>query len=262
MEKTSRILISLCLSTAFSTTACADLKKLPKLRPGSNTTGDKPSGGNTSQDTPSGTGCEGHDPTPGGDISDYPLADGATIRGSVVGKPILCELESAYIRIERPAGARRLGTARSDQGGFDEGCMELPADAQDVSQCAVINSLAILRIAFNRLHAQGLKPNGVGVGPCGNLKGTYDGTNMSVGVTHWRNADDAVNIVAGLLEEYDLQGVVGVAVRGVGCMEEKPKGKKPEAEPEPICQATTFGGMALSKSKSFPPWKNSSRIPP
>lgn len=243
--------VAFYLSTALSTMACAGSKAVPNKSPDGTWTGDQSSGGKNAKDGSSGTGCDGHDPTPSGSISDYPLAGGATVRGAVVAKPVLCEQESAYIRIERSTGTRRLGIARSSQGGFDEGCMELPADAQDFSQCPLINPAAILRAAFDRLRAQGMMPNGVGVGPCGNLKGSYDDTNMSVGVIDWRNADDAVDMVAGLLEDYNLRGVVGVAVRGVDCMEQKPKGTEPkQPKPKPICQTTTaVEGLAPAETK-------------
>ncbi len=160
--------------------------------------------------------CAGHDPSPEGEVSEYELRAGGSVRGVSVAPLLRCEHDRAYIRLERASGARRLRTA----GGCGEECTELPDLAEDPSQCPVIDYGAILRAAFDEMLERGLGPNRRGAGPCADTTTSdYESSNMAVGVVHWSNADEAVNIVAGLLEEYDLSGFIGVAVRGYGCAE-------------------------------------------
>jgi hypothetical protein len=170
-------------------------------------------------------GCGGsptHPARPDACPSDHPLgsiADYAppALPGFVIAKPQLCARDEAYIKIERAAGARRLGIARSSSGGFSEGCMTLPADPADPTECPVISASAILTAAHHELDRRKLGANGTGLGPCGDANGDYAAWNMAAGVIDWKNAEMAVRIVAELLDRYDVSGYVGVAVVGIVC---------------------------------------------
>lgn len=162
--------------------------------------------------------CEGFDETPRGAPSQYTLVSGGAIGSVAVSPPVFCEKERAYIRLEKAQGARRLGTARSPSGGFREGCLDLPGDPADLSQCPVLNFRPLLKAAFDELKERGVSVNGIGVGPCGVI-GDYEELNESVGVVGWEDADAAVQLVAELLERYAVKGYVGVMVVGIRCVE-------------------------------------------
>lgn len=160
--------------------------------------------------------CASHDNSPRGEQTAYTRSSGGEI-GSVHVAPLqLCEHDWAYIRIERESGARRLGIARSS-GGFDEGCASLPDAPDDPAQCPVIGVLTILEAAREALAAEGIETSGDGAGPCTTPGDEYATWNVSIGVLDWAEADRAVEVMAGLLETYDLAGYVGVAVRGIDC---------------------------------------------
>lgn len=101
---------------------------------------------------------------------------------------------------------------------FTEGCMTLPDPAAPPSTCPVINFSPLLHAAAEKLRAQNVELNATGLGPCGRLQGPYEDWNMSIGVRDWKHAQTAVEVVAGLLRQYDLRGDIGVAVRGIGCV--------------------------------------------
>lgn len=42
--------------------------------------------------------------------------------------------------------------------------------------------------------------------------------NMALGVVDWADAEQAVILIAQLLDEYDLKGYIGVAVVGMKCV--------------------------------------------
>lgn len=164
-----------------------------------------------------GSSCDGHDPTPHGSIDQYPLALGGQIDDVSVAVPIMCEHESAYIRIERANGARRIGTARRPNGGFDEGCLELPDPSSPATVCPVIAPRALFGVVVKTLRERGTLVNGTGLGPCGDSRGPYESWNLSVGVVDWSVAHQAVQLMADLLRQYDLAGYIGIAVTGIGC---------------------------------------------
>jgi hypothetical protein len=141
-------------------------------------------------------------------------------QGITVAAPELCGKHEAYIRIERAIGARRLGTARNRGGAFDEGCMKLPANPADPSECPVLNPAPILGAAGERLRIAGIEgAGGAGLGPCGDMSGDYAAWNFAVGVVSWRDAARALTTVAELLATYDARGFVGVSVRGIPCVQ-------------------------------------------
>ncbi|CAN5694698.1 hypothetical protein BH11MYX3_BH11MYX3_20320 [soil metagenome] len=153
---------------------------------------------------------------PLGSLADYrPPTD---LPNTSISTPQQCAGSEAYIRVERSAGARKLGTGRGKGGGFDEGCQTLPADPGDATQCPVINAGAILMAAHAELEKRSIVSVGVGLGPCGDVQADYDGWNMAAGVHDWKDAEQLVRIVAELLERYDAVGHVGVAVRGIHCV--------------------------------------------
>lgn len=166
--------------------------------------------GSAAQPAPRGNGCVNLDDRPFGSAADYTPP---VIAGFKISAPVTCE-HGAYIRIERAAGARRLGTARSEAGGFDEGCREAPATDGD---CPVLNYTVPLMAAVAAIRARGLDVNGIGGGPCADLAGDYSTWNISVGVTSWTNVATAVTLVAAELDRYDVAGYVGVAVHGESC---------------------------------------------
>ncbi|MBL0217248.1 MAG: hypothetical protein IPQ07_25645 [Myxococcales bacterium] len=155
--------------------------------------------------------------------SDHPLGTEAVytapadLPGFVIAAPQHCARDEAYIRIERAAGSRKLGTGRGKGGGFDEGCMTLPADPADPAQCPVINAGAVMTAAHYELEKRHLVAPGVGLGPCGDLNGDYAAWHMAVGVHDWNDTATAIRIVTELFERYDVAGFVGVAVRGIPC---------------------------------------------
>jgi hypothetical protein len=152
---------------------------------------------------------------PRGEPADY--AAPTDLPDITVAEPAACNRGQAYIRVERIAGARRLGTARIDDGGFREGCMALPADPAEPTDCPVINVNAVLQEAYRELAAQHIDVNGLGMGPCGSSQGDYAAWDLSIGVGKWADAEAAVRAVAGVLARYDLAGYTGVAVRGTPC---------------------------------------------
>jgi hypothetical protein len=159
--------------------------------------------------------CRRHDYAPAGSAADYtpPVLDGFAI-----APPRMCERGSAYIRIERLAGKRRLGTARGANGrGFNEGCMQAPVPGS--ADCPVINFFIPGNEAMLELEHHGWPAGGPGMGPCGQIDGDYDAWNMSVEVLSWPHAETAVRAVAAALDRYDAAGVLGVAVKGTDCVE-------------------------------------------
>ncbi len=161
----------------------------------------------------------GCDERPFGSPSDYRVPHDLPA-GISVSEPVPCEPASAYIRVERQQGARRLGVAREhgDSGGFAEGCMEL-GQARGPGDCPSINVVAVLHEAGRRLRRRGVTTLGTGAGPCAPGGGDYSTWNMSVAVRDWRYAAEAVQVLADLMEEYDLSGYAGIAVRPMACAE-------------------------------------------
>jgi hypothetical protein len=154
--------------------------------------------------------CARHDYAPAGSPADYtpPVLDGFTIAA-----PQMCG-DTAYIRVTRLAGARRLGKRTGTSGGFSEGCMVPPASAGD---CPVINMMVPGRDVTAELERRGWPGGGPGLGPCGDIRGDYDAWNMSIKVLSWAHAAPAVQLVASALERYDIAGDLGVAVVGATC---------------------------------------------
>jgi hypothetical protein len=169
--------------------------------------------------TPAHTRCAGHDSTPRGEPSDYALAGGAEIDGARVAAPELCgEGESAYVALSREAGRRSLATERAAGGGFSMECMELPGDpASDA--CPAINPAAILGEAQRVLGEAGILVNGMGLGPCGDPSGDYAAWRFSLGVVSWADLEAAARAVIDVMARYDVAGTIGVAVRGIACVE-------------------------------------------
>lgn len=159
-----------------------------------------------------GASCPAERPT--GAPTDYTAP--TDIAGVSIAAPEACERDSAYIRIERTTGARRIGTARGHGGGFDEGCQTLP-DPADATACPVINFGAVLMEASKRLNARGITADSTGLGPCGDASGDYDAWNMAFRVHDWKHAEAAVRELSEVLERYDLRGHAGVGVAGIMC---------------------------------------------
>ncbi len=122
--------------------------------------------------------------------------------------------DTAYIRVTRLPGTRRLGKRTGPSGGFSEGCMVPPASADD---CPVINMMVPGRDVTTELERRGWPGGGPGLGPCGDIRGDYDAWNMSIKVLSWAHAAPAVQLVASALERYDIAGDLGVAVVGATC---------------------------------------------
>ena len=155
--------------------------------------------------------CRQADPAPAGTPEDYAAP---ALAGFVIAPPRACERGRAYIRVERLAGARRLGTARDRGGGFAEGCTKKPAGAAD---CPVINVGVPGHEVYDELVRQGITAGGPGLGPCGDINGDYAAWNMSITVESWHHAELAVRLIAAALDRYDIAGTLGVAVKGPTC---------------------------------------------
>lgn len=167
--------------------------------------------------------CENFDRPPQGQPSQYALANGGTLQDVAVAAPVVCEHESAYIRVERATGARRLGTGMRPDGGFGEGCTAIPETPDALNACPVIDHSPIYSEISEALKQQGIIVNGIGMGPCG-IEGDYDSWNMSIGVVSWKDADAAVQKASEVLVKYDLRGHMGIAVVGIDCA--TPRGLK------------------------------------
>lgn len=163
--------------------------------------------------------CENFDDAPGGSPADYPLAAGGSLGTVQVMIPQVCDKQEGYIRLERAEGKRRLGEP-AKPGVPTTGCLELPSNPQDLAQCPVIAPAAILHQSDRELQAKGMLINGIGDAPCVDA-GDPNERELSISVTTWGDVQEAVTLVASLLERYDLQGVVRVGVRGIACAHPK-----------------------------------------
>lgn len=159
--------------------------------------------------------CDAHDDSPRGSPEEYPLAAGGEVGTATVSPPLMCEKQQAYIHVARAAGRREVGLV-ARPGVPATGCQELPVTAMlDPTVCPVIAPAAVLFHAFDQLQAQGVFVNGIGQGPCAEAHPTPPRSSM--GVVRWEDAEQAVQVVAKVLEDYNLKGGVGVAVRGIDC---------------------------------------------
>lgn len=159
--------------------------------------------------------CEDYDSSPKGQPADYPLAGGGNLGTVSVHPPQLCEAQEKHIRVERAQGKRQVGDS-ARPGVPATGCLELPANPQDFSQCPIIAPYAILDEASRQLQERGLSINGIGGVACLS-SGQAQKPLSSMGVTDWGHVQEAVTIVAQVLERYELQGSVMVGVRGIEC---------------------------------------------
>jgi hypothetical protein len=71
--------------------------------------------------------------------------------------------------------------------------------------------------AREALEAQHILVNGIGGGPCADTSGDYAAWNMSIGVASWTQAATALQAVADAMDRYDVEGYMGVAVKGIPC---------------------------------------------
>jgi hypothetical protein len=165
------------------------------------------------QPTPrSNHGCANYDDRPAGSAADYVPP---TLPGFIVSAPRTCKNDhGTYIRIERTKGARKLGTARGPSGGFSEGCTKPPAEGEE---CPVLNWGVPMTAAREALEAQHIMVNGIGGGPCADTGGDYAAWNISIGVVSWTQAAAALQAVADAMDRYDVEGYMGVAVKGIPC---------------------------------------------
>lgn len=164
---------------------------------------------------PSQDDCEHHDDAAQGTPEQYPLNAGGPLGSTVVSAPLMCEKRQGYIHVERAEGTRKVGEI-AKPGVSTVGCVDLPVNAvQDPTVCPLIAPTAIYHHAVKLLQAQGILVNGVGKGPCAETHPTP--IRSAIGVVRWQDAEQAVMLVAKILVDYDLQGGVGVAVRGIGC---------------------------------------------
>ncbi len=156
------------------------------------------------------------DPRPAGEPSSFTRPD--ELPDNVeVADPLLCARGSAYVRVSRLEGRRQLAVEREHgtSGAFQSGCREMPHDAAGDS-CSSINVLTVLQTIARALKREGITVSGTGLGPCADGVGDYSHWNMSLGVFDWGDVPRAVQMVALVMDEYDLSGCVGVAVRGRG----------------------------------------------
>jgi len=151
------------------------------------------------------------DEAPRGNPDDYKRAERS---GFEISKPMPCAAGEAYIRIEHTIGRRTIGMAR----GKRDGCLKLPRDPADATECPVIHPQAILVEASAQLARLRIETKGVGLGPCGDIDGDYAALNLSAGVASWKDAATLEQIITDLLARYDIDGYVGASVRGHACV--------------------------------------------
>jgi hypothetical protein len=136
--------------------------------------------------------------------------------GVEIHSPLDCEFGSAYIRVKRLKGDRKLDIDHQ-KGALHTGCHELPKNANDLSLCPIVNSFALLHKVYEQLRRAGITTVGTGLGPCGRIGDDYHAWNLSVAVLRWEDAARAVRLLAELMTKYDISGYLGVAVSGYGC---------------------------------------------
>ena len=164
------------------------------------------------QPAPRSNGCANYDDRPAGSAADYVPP---TLAGFKISPPVTCTGDhGSYIRIERTSGARKLGTGRGSGGGFSEGCTKPPASGEE---CPVLNWGVPMMAAKDALESKGISVNGIGGGPCADIAGDYAAWNMSIGVVSWTQAAAALQTVADAMDHYDVEGYMGVAVKGIPC---------------------------------------------
>lgn len=194
--------------------------------------------------------CEGQaDQDPGlGAPSEYPLTSESNIGTVAVRSPLDCSSNQGHVRLERLQGRRTLGTSGGEAGG----CLELPKQAQDFSECPVIAASVILHEVFSQLRARAVVVNGIGPSPCLKDAGRQEISELTAGVAHWKDLHEAVKLVAQLLETYDIRGTLGVAVRGLYCLKDKTSLPGHVQEDLKVCRSST----SSSKSKAEEADKN------
>jgi hypothetical protein len=192
------------------------------------------------------------DDRPKGSPADY---EPPTLPGFTISAPVTCDREhGAYIRIERKSGARKLGIAKAENGGFSEGCMEPPAPGED---CRVLNFSVPLIAAEEALALRGITTMGHGEGPCADIQGAFAAWNMSLRVASWTEAATALRQVADEMKRYDVTGYVGVSVMGNPCVREAanafsaPKGAFTKSAKPPSGEARA--PFPAAKPASTPP---------
>jgi hypothetical protein len=164
----------------------------------------------TATATPAGGAGACKDQPPVGDPSQLTLI---SVPGFSIAAPLTCAAGS-YIRIERLAGTRKLGTAQVQDGSFREGCLDLANPAA----CSTINFEALFGQAMTELQHEGITTAGNGAGPCAsNLDGGYAGWNMAIGVHDWRDADRLVAKLTELMDRYDVAGYLGASIYTIPC---------------------------------------------
>jgi hypothetical protein len=126
--------------------------------------------------------------------------------GFAIAAPAACSNDQAYIRIERLAGTRELGTASR------EGCME----SARFATCSKLNIGAVLELVRTELVREHFTRPSLGATPCG---GDPDAWRATIDVHDWNNVDRLITKVAEVFDRYDLKGYVGVAVSGTPCFE-------------------------------------------
>lgn len=163
-------------------------------------------------------GCSGSntvpdncDPTPvKGEPAAFTLA-GQTVGGVAVSAPKSCK-EGAYIALDGD-GPRKLVLAR-DVGHQIPECAQPPDDAQ---ACPNVQVDYFAKAVAQRLREADIEVLGAGLGPCGDIDGSYDEWNFAFGVNDWAQADAAVRIVAEEMRRWQIGNRVGVAVQAIPC---------------------------------------------
>jgi hypothetical protein len=67
------------------------------------------------------------------------------------------------------------------------------------------------------LRNRGIQVNGLGLGACGTAGPPFQGWNFGIGVSDWKDVDQAIQITVDRMRAWDYGGTFGVSVRPIAC---------------------------------------------
>lgn len=146
-----------------------------------------------------------------GAFSDYKTVPGPR-EGVQIAIPSRCG-DSWSIKV-RGTGFRVFAHKDDPAGNLKVTCAEVP---EDPSKCPRVLSEVFVQDVKSRFEDDDITVNGVGVGPCGTAgpdPGTWD---LSIGISDWRHADQAVEILVERMKEWNLGDTLSIALRGAEC---------------------------------------------
>lgn len=155
--------------------------------------------------------CPSEEPL--GEPEAFSLA-GKTVEGVHVSDIETCgDGKAGYIRLDRDGGTRILTFARNADGSVND----CAPDAENPTTCPRVGVDQLLGEVHTELEARGIEAIGIGMGVCGENTDDYDSWNVSVNIRDWNDADEAVEVLAQKMNEWDVATHVGISVRGIAC---------------------------------------------